>query len=344
MDDAELDSRQQAAFEILEQRVERLRLEAKSRAIIKRALNEGDAYREVILNPQQDTIVDFREVSGAKEGYVMRKLLDFASKAHVGWALYQAKHAELVAVYAPWQIIQFSWNQVGHYGIPLLHAARHDVARNQKAEESMAIARDERAYMKMIHKYPDGTSDEELQRVMRQHQLNKMNRRNGPSTDIFTAATVTPVDPSNTQLAIGAEPDQLLERGDFTRDHDGRPAVDRRDVADDRERVPRRRQLLQRLVALERGLVLNFDVGKFLVLGRGHVGDRRAGRARHGRVRGCAEDTPQPRRVGVGAHAQAQATDASTSGLEQRPPRVGLAVLVDDVVTIAADGDAQSRH
>jgi len=36
---------------------------------------EGTAYYEIVANMKTNRIVDFKEIPGAREGYVMRKLL-----------------------------------------------------------------------------------------------------------------------------------------------------------------------------------------------------------------------------------------------------------------------------
>ena len=89
------DARITQTFERLEMLSAKVKLEAASPQIFKRSFIEGDAYREVVLNVGRSEVVEFKEVPGAREGFVMRKLLNRLSLPHVGWALYNVRFGQL---------------------------------------------------------------------------------------------------------------------------------------------------------------------------------------------------------------------------------------------------------
>ncbi len=186
-------------FEQIEQRAKRLKLEAMSPQILKRAFNEGDAYREVVVNVLRDTIVKLDEVPGAREGYLMTKLLDPGTRQHVGWALHNVRHGRVTKVYAPWQIVQFSWNQFDHYGTPLVISARKDIERAAEKDTSMHLARQERAYVKYAHIY-DGVVAEELEKIKKKAESQKKVQGRGVQTDFYVNKDMKMFDPSNSQL------------------------------------------------------------------------------------------------------------------------------------------------
>ena len=187
-------------FNRLEDRQERLKMEGMSPQILKRAFNEGDAYREVILNIPRDTIVDLKEVPGAREGFLMQKLLDKKTDRHVAWGLYDMRFGKVVKAYPPWQIVHFPWNKFMHYGTPLIVSAKTDIIRAAEQESSMHVARQERAYVKYAHIY-DGVPSEELEKIRVKAEANKKKRGRGVQTDFYTNKDMKMFDPSNQQLS-----------------------------------------------------------------------------------------------------------------------------------------------
>ena len=179
--------------------VVRLRLEREAPQILKRALIEGEAYREVILAMNGMSVIGFHEVPGAREGFCMRKLLDKTTAQHVGWGLYNMRFSTLVKTYAPWQIVQFAWNKFGHYGTPLIVSVRHNASRASEQEDAMHVARQENSYLKFIHKF-DGVPAEKLKGLKEEFEADRAQSPAGVQTHYFTNNDIEAIDPQNQQL------------------------------------------------------------------------------------------------------------------------------------------------
>ncbi len=200
----EPDSRAQAGFDLLEERNKALGLEEKAEAIIDRFLNEGDAYYHVIANRTTGMVVDFVEVPGAREGFIICKTLDPATKVHNGWHLYEARFGmamnEPVKRYAKWEIVQFAWKKKGNYGTPLFKAARTAIARMWEQEDTLVTARKERAYLHFIFQHK-GLEPEVANDMANKAEAARLKKGRGTRTDTITGADqVTVVDAQNHQL------------------------------------------------------------------------------------------------------------------------------------------------
>lgn len=214
----EEDSATHASYEMLEERMRALRLGNIAPQIIKRMLIEGDAFREVVANVQRDTVVRFQEIPGAREGFIMRKLEDPETGEQTGWALYSTFDGKPVRVFAPWQVVQFSWNRFGNYGTPLLGAVKLDFERTLQMEESMFAARQERAYVKFAHIF-EGFTEEQLRAVRIADEAASRRRGKGVSTNFYVNKDMKMFDPSNAQLAniddVKHVEDKMLTGGRF---------------------------------------------------------------------------------------------------------------------------------
>jgi hypothetical protein len=174
-------------------------LEGIAPQIIKRMIIEGSAYREIVANFDTNTIVDLKEIPGAKEGYIMRELLNQETEECVGYALYNVKFGSIKKVYAPWQVAEFLWNPFNGVGTSLLLPLLSDFKRIKDTELSMFIARETRAYVKYAYIY-EGVSDKQLENLKNLHEQRKQANRRGVETDHFVNKDMKMFDPSNAQL------------------------------------------------------------------------------------------------------------------------------------------------
>lgn len=186
-------------FSIVENATRELRLEAISPQIAKRAMIEGFAYRRNIIDVSTKSIVESREIEGAKEGYFLQKLLDRRTRRLVGFALRDMRYQKTVDVMAPGEVSEFQWNQFMHYGTSLFVSSKLVSDRLDESEESMHAARQERSYTKMAFIY-EGVSAEKLKQLRAEHQAEQRARGVGVSTDYFVNRDVKMFDPHNFQL------------------------------------------------------------------------------------------------------------------------------------------------
>jgi hypothetical protein len=200
-EEGEVDPRADAGFQVVEETNARLAMPDDAEAIAIRMVLEGDAYRHVRVGPGGQ-IIGHVEVPGALEGFTMRKHLDRATGKHVGWVLLDATTREVVRVYAPWEIAQYSWKRTGHYGRSVLGSARHAFERQWQKEADMATARHERAYPQRLHRYVDASA-EQLRQYRDAAERDRLKRGRGVSTDTYTNADeVTLFDPANSALGV----------------------------------------------------------------------------------------------------------------------------------------------
>jgi hypothetical protein len=199
-EEQEPNPRAEAVIEQVERMIGRWRLERESPQILKRALIEGEAYREVVLTLNDESnIFSFPEIPGAREGFIMRKLLNKGTMQHVGWGLYNVRFATLVKTFAPWQVVQFAWNKFGHYGTPLIVSVRKNAERAGEQEDSMHTARQQNSYLRFIHVF-DGVPTEQLKTLKEEFDAERSQDPEGVQTHYFTNQAITPVDPQNAQL------------------------------------------------------------------------------------------------------------------------------------------------
>lgn len=155
--DWELRKSSRRAYRVLEDGKTRLDLGTEAWHVTRGFVRNGEEYREIVMD-EQDRVVKFKSLPA----YTITPKTDEWGNQVPGWLQYPdvgggygSFAGRKPIPFESWQIIDFVYGaRRGHYGTGLMMPARRTWKRLQQIEDGMAIARQLRAYDKLLHRVP----------------------------------------------------------------------------------------------------------------------------------------------------------------------------------------------
>jgi len=168
--------------------------------ILKYALLEGSTFHRTVIDLQNNEICELRDIAGPQKGFMLMQMSEGQFAKY--WTQFEFMSQKIVTVLAPWEVIRFDWNKRkdDNYGMGLFMRSRKNWTKLEESEENLQIARDERAYPRYDHRFPNATI-EELQKV-RADEENERKRqgKRDVEQDIYTTGGTNVLEASNTAL------------------------------------------------------------------------------------------------------------------------------------------------
>jgi|GEM_PF-4106600 len=161
------------------------------------ALLEGDSFGCVVVDWGKKEIDEVYRVSGLNEGSSVTPIYD--GRTLLGYEERSVMGDKTLAFYADWQLVQFSWKQRKRMGRPLSTSACALQARLTDTEKSLALAREERGYLRIARIFDPKTPEKILLEMIRNEKA-KTRKAGSAARDIWTTLGVQVIDPSNTAL------------------------------------------------------------------------------------------------------------------------------------------------
>lgn len=145
------------ALEVLEEGKARLDLGTEAWHVTRGFVKNGEEYREIVVD-SDDRVVRFKSLPS----YTVTPKVDEWGNQIPGWIQYpdvgtgyQVFGGRKQITFDSWQITDFVYGaRRSHYGTGLMMPARRTWKRLQQIEDGMAIARQLRAYDKLLHRVP----------------------------------------------------------------------------------------------------------------------------------------------------------------------------------------------
>jgi hypothetical protein len=139
------------AQDALDDLKERLNLGAEVWQIVRKFVQFGEEYREVVVD-DRNLVVAFNSLPA----YQVMPKFDAMGNRLPGWSQRPEQLVGARPIHLDeWQVIPFMWGpRWGYFGTGLMAPARRSWRRLQKLADGMAIARMTRAYDKLVHKVP----------------------------------------------------------------------------------------------------------------------------------------------------------------------------------------------
>lgn len=170
------------ALVVLEDGKDRLALGTEAWQIVRNFVRNGEEYREVVVD-DRDRVARFKSLPS----YTIAPKTDDYGNQIPGWVQYPDTGAgygtfseRKTIPFESWQIIDFIYGaKRGHYGTGLMLPARRTWKRLQQIEDGMAIARQLRAYDKLLHRVPvkPEWNDVRVQEAVRNYKENMTKRK-----------------------------------------------------------------------------------------------------------------------------------------------------------------------
>lgn len=133
----------------VKQVIKRLNLQNDAWQIIRRFVKFGDEIREILIDP---TTLDIVGIKHLPEHTVIPNTDDLGNRIP---GFTQILDGGKTVTFSEWEILQFSFGEIdGYKGTPLFDCARKNFKRLSLAEDSTALARLIRAFVKLVHKVP----------------------------------------------------------------------------------------------------------------------------------------------------------------------------------------------
>jgi hypothetical protein len=153
-----LNSTNDQVLQILNDLVKRLNLKREAADIIRKMAKHGNEFREVIIGQDITGQLKILKLKKDLPAWQFNPNLDEYSNQNADYPWVQNVGPMLAMPpikFKPWQLVQWRCGEVRkELATPFLKSARRNWKRLQFQEDTMALARAERAYSKLIHRVP----------------------------------------------------------------------------------------------------------------------------------------------------------------------------------------------